>query len=129
MTPMQKQEVCDWSKMAWDGIRNPEQWLEADIRTGIINTFLEFYVRMWDKCASNVLSIVWRTHLSRFQFVANKNVYEHIRHTSWGNCAPRQICCYRATLSTMPETNAKCFNKLCSICALLWCWYRTLLFI
>jgi hypothetical protein len=64
--------------------------------THLIITFLEIYGRMWDKCASNVPSIVCRTHLSHFQFVANMSVYKHISHTSWDKCAPSQICSYKA---------------------------------
>jgi hypothetical protein len=67
---------------------NAKQWLVAGIRTGIIIAFLEFYGRLWGKCASSVLSMVCRTHLSHFQFVANMNVYEHIGNTL---CSERNV--------------------------------------
>jgi hypothetical protein len=86
-------------KWPQNGIINTEntvQWLVAGIQMGIIITFLECYGKMWDKCASSVLTNVCRTHLSHFQSVAKVNVYEHIGHTLWDKCAPRQMCSYNA---------------------------------
>jgi hypothetical protein len=85
-----------WHKNGIINTDNTEQWLVGMIRTGIIITILEFYGIMWDKCDSSVLSIVCRTHLSHFPFFANINVYEHIGHTSWDKCDPRQMCSYIA---------------------------------
>jgi hypothetical protein len=53
---------------------------------GIIITVKEFYGKMWDKCASSVLSIECRTHLSHFKFGANMNVYEHISNSGYPCC-------------------------------------------
>jgi hypothetical protein len=85
-----------WPKHGIINTDNTEQWLVARRRTGITISFLEFYGIMWDKCALSVLSIVCRTHLSHFPFFASMNVYEHIGHTSWDKCAPRQMCSYTA---------------------------------
>jgi hypothetical protein len=72
---------------------------------------------MWDKCALSVLSIVCRTHLSHFQFIANMNVYEHIGHTSWDKCAPRQMCSYSASsvLSIVCRTHLSHFQFIANM--------------
>ena len=89
-------------------------WDKWDLQCLTKNTF---WWQMWDKCASSVLPIVCRTHLSHFQFVANMNVYEHIGHISWDKCDPRQMCPYTAGFDTqasfplIPSLNSILFSS------------------
>jgi hypothetical protein len=95
---MQRQEIFDWPKVTLKRYYKyrKHRSMAGSLYTDEHNYYLSriLWKKMWDKCASSVLSIVCRTHLSHFQFVANMNVYEHIGHTSWDKCAPRQMCSY-----------------------------------